>query len=167
MLKWILIGVVAVLVLIQLVPVDRSNPPATEKLVMPEEVYQIMKRSCFDCHSNETTWPWYSYVAPVSWLVSHDVEEGREHLNFSEWDKLDLKRKTKRLEEIVEEVEEGKMPMPIYLVLHGDAEVSNAEVEILREWTERELNNLSGTNMNNMEEGNHEEDGDTHENHDH
>ena len=147
MLRWILIGVAAVLVLIQLVPVDRSNPPATEKLVMPDNVQQIMQRSCFDCHSNETAWPWYSYVAPVSWLVKHDVEEGREHLNFSEWDKLNQKRKMKRLEEIVEEVEEGKMPMPIYLIMHGDAEVSAAELAVLREWTQQELGNLGGADM--------------------
>ena len=160
MLRWILIGVAAVLVLIQLVPVDRSNPPATEKLVMPDNVQQIMQRSCFDCHSNETVWPWYSYVAPVSWLVKHDVEEGREHLNFSEWDKLNQKRKMKRLEEIVEEVEEGKMPMPIYLIMHGDAEVSAAELAVLREWTQQELGNLGGADMgssNDSEEAHEEE----------
>ncbi|MCB9067769.1 MAG: heme-binding domain-containing protein [Calditrichae bacterium] len=153
MLRWILIGVAAVLVLIQLVPVDRSNPPATEKLVMPDNVQQIMQRSCFDCHSNETVWPWYSYVAPVSWLVKHDVEEGREHLNFSEWDKLNQKRKMKRLEEIVEEVEEGKMPMPIYLIMHGDAEVSAAELAVLREWTQQELGNLGGADMGSSNDG--------------
>ncbi len=153
MLRWILIGVAAVLVLIQLVPVDRSNPPATEKLVMPDNVQRIMQRSCFDCHSNETVWPWYSYVAPVSWLVKHDVEEGREHLNFSEWDKLNLKRKIKRLEEIVEEVEEGKMPMPIYLIMHGDAEVSAAELAVLREWTQQELGNLGGADMGSSNDG--------------
>ena len=153
MLRWILIGVAAVLVLIQLVPVDRSNPPATEKLVMPDNVQQIMQRSCFDCHSNETVWPWYSYVAPVSWLVKHDVEEGREHLNFSEWDKLNQKRKMKRLEEIVEEVEEGKMPMPIYLIMHGDAEVSAAELAVLREWTQQELGKLGGADMGNSNDG--------------
>ena len=157
MLRWILIGVAAVLVLIQLVPVDRSNPPATEKLVMPDNVQQIMQRSCFDCHSNETVWPWYSYVAPVSWLVKHDVEEGREHLNFSEWDKLNQKRKMKRLEEIVEEVEEGKMPMPIYLIMHGDAEVSAAELAVLREWSQQELNKLGGTTMEDNSESEHEE----------
>ena len=160
MLRWILIGVAAILVLIQLVPVDRSNPPATEKLVMPDNVQQIMQRSCFDCHSNETAWPWYSYVAPVSWLVKHDVEEGREHLNFSEWDKLNQKRKMKRLEEIVEEVEEGKMPMPIYLIMHGDAEVSAAELAVLREWTQQELGNLGGADMgnsNDSEEAHEEE----------
>lgn len=160
MLRWILIGVAAVLVLIQLVPVDRSNPPATEKLVMPDNVQQIMQRSCFDCHSNETVWPWYSYVAPVSWLVKHDVEEGREHLNFSEWDKLNQKRKMKRLEEIVEEVEEGKMPMPIYLIMHGDAEVSAAELAVLREWTQQELGKLGGADMgnsNDSEEAHEEE----------
>ena len=143
MLKKTLLAVAIILVVIQFYPVDRSNPPATQKLEMPADIEQVMRRACFDCHSNETNWPWYSYVAPVSWLVSHDVQEGREHLNFSEWDKLTEKKKKKRLDEIVEEIEEEKMPLPIYVLLHPEAKISESELDMIREWVQQELNNLN------------------------
>ena len=79
-------------------------------------------------------WPWYSRVAPVSWLVSGDVEEGREHLDFSSWGELPEGSKTHLREEIVEEVEEGKMPLPIYLLANPGAEVSAEELEMLERW---------------------------------
>ena len=133
-----LAALVVILVLIQFIPVERSNPPVTQVLEMPPDVKPIMQRACFDCHSNETRWPWYSKVAPVSWLVSHDVAEGREHMNFSEWDQMSLKKKKRRLDELVEEIEEGKMPMPIYLIAHGDAAISEADLDIIREWVQQE-----------------------------
>ncbi len=117
---------------IQFIPVDRSNPPVVADLEAPIEVKSILKRSCYDCHSNEVVWPWYSYVAPVSWLVAHDVEEGREELNFSEWHRYAGDPEMK--EEIVEEVAEGEMPLGIYLALHRDAVVSPSELTILRQW---------------------------------
>jgi len=101
----LLIVCCVIFLLFQFVPVDRSNPPVVADLQAPVDVKSVLQRSCYDCHSNEVKWPWYSYVAPVSWLVAHDVKEGREELNFSEWDRYANDPEMK--EEIVEEVAEG------------------------------------------------------------
>lgn len=126
---WIALGAVgAVLLLIQVVPFgDRTNPPVTQEPAWDSpRTRELAKRACFDCHSNETVWPWYSYVAPVSWLVLHDVEEGREHLNFSEFD-----RPQKDAHEAAEQVEMGEMPLPIYLPTHPEARLTDAETQEL------------------------------------
>ena len=130
--KYAMIAVIAIFAGIQLVPVDRSNPPVVSDFEAPLEVKTILKRSCYDCHSNEVNWPWYSYVAPVSWLVSYDVKEGREELNFSEWNKYSSDYEMK--EEIIEEISEGVMPLPIYLITHQNASVSQQELATLRQW---------------------------------
>jgi len=134
MFKKILIAVVVIFVVIQFIPVDRSNPPVTGDLNPPEKISTILQASCYDCHSNETKWPWYSYVVPVSFLVTGDVTKGRKHLNFSEWDKYDEKKRAKILEEIIEEVEEGNMPLTKYLLLHPEADLDQAKIAQLKEW---------------------------------
>lgn len=104
-------------VLIQFVPVDRSNPQVTREIRWDSEATgEIAQRACYDCHSNETAWPWYSRVAPVSWLVAQDVAEGRKHLNFSMWD-----RPNEDADKIIEMVEDGEMPLPEYVLLHPEA----------------------------------------------
>jgi Haem-binding domain len=113
----------------QLVPVERTNPPAEDDIRTPPDVNAILRRSCYDCHSHETRWPWYAHVAPVSWLVAKDVREGREAVNFSLW-----RQGEQEVDEIVEEVKEGEMPMKIYLLTHGDAKVNEAEVKVLEDW---------------------------------
>ena len=135
--KYIIFGIAALLVVIQLIPVDRNNPPVTPALELqaPDEVMAVFKVSCYDCHSNQTKWPFYSYVAPVSWLVAHDVEEGRDELNFSEWQTLSEKRKQKKIEEIFEETSEDEMPLPIYLFMHSDAKLSDRQKEIIKKWS--------------------------------
>ena len=108
---------------IQFVPVERTNPPVVDEIEWDSpQTRAIAKRACFDCHSNETVWPWYSYVAPLSWRVAGHVEEAREHLNFSEWN-----RPNEDLEEIQEVLEEGEMPLWDYLLLHSEARLSEAE----------------------------------------
>lgn len=112
-------------VVAQLLPVggSRSNPPVTaEPAWDTPRTRELFVRSCADCHSNETRWPWYSYVAPVSWLVVSDVENGRRHLNVSEWD-----RPQKDADEAAEEVEAGSMPLRAYLVAHRSARLTEAE----------------------------------------
>lgn len=136
----ILGAVGAVLIGIQFIPIERTNPPVTGEVEAPEGVKQILQRSCYDCHSNQTRWPWYSRVAPVSWLIAHDVEEGREHLNFSEWNRLDASERSDLIEEIWEEVEEGEMPLWIYPPLHPEARIGDAERTTLREWSRRVSN---------------------------
>ena len=116
---------VVLLVLAQFVPYGRNheNPPVTEE---PEwdspKTRALVKRACFDCHSNETHWPWYASVAPMSWLVQHDVDEAREHLNFSEWDKPQ-----RHAAKAAKAVGEGEMPLGIYLPLHSEAKLSDTE----------------------------------------
>ncbi|MDA3860574.1 MAG: heme-binding domain-containing protein [Melioribacteraceae bacterium] len=124
------------LLLIQFVPVNRENPPIDENLTLtaPPQIKSILKNSCYDCHSNETEWPFYSYIAPVSWLVSRDVKFGREDLNFSEWNKMTESKRNHKKEEIVEEISRDTMPMPIYLITHPSASLSNEEKLLLKNW---------------------------------
>jgi len=131
----ILLATGAVLVALQLVRCERDNPPVTGEIQAPAEVKAILERACYDCHSNETVWPWYSQIAPVSWLLHHDVEEGREHLNFSEWSALPPDKRAHKLEEIEElAVEKSDMPLPYYLPLHSNARVSDADKQVLKAW---------------------------------
>lgn len=120
---------------LQLVPVERSNPAVTAPLEAPAEVEAVLRRSCFDCHSNETRWPWYAYVAPVSWLVADDVHEAREEMNFSRWGELPAEERAELREEIREEVAEGEMPLPKYLYMHPEARLSAEEKALLRSWS--------------------------------
>jgi hypothetical protein len=133
-LRLILIGLLGLLIIIQFVPLDRSNQPVSKEMEAPEEVMVILKNSCYNCHSNETKWPFYSYIAPVSWLVVDDVHEARDEMNFSQWDKLKSEKRTKKIEEIWEEVEEGKMPLPIYLIAHPDAKLDDEQKAIIEAW---------------------------------
>lgn len=131
---FVLIVLVAALGLAQLIPVERTNPPVSQDVPAPAEVKTILRKACYDCHSNETVWPWYSHVAPASWLVANDVEEGREHLNFSVWDTYKAKRQAKKLEELAEEVGEGEMPLWFYVPFHPDAKLSAQEKQTLVSW---------------------------------
>lgn len=126
--------VLLALVLIQLVPAGRSNPPVTGALEAPAEIEAILRRSCYDCHSNETRWPWYSRLAPVSWWLVHHVEEGREHLNFSEWSGAEPRILRHRFEEIDEQIAQAEMPLSSYLILHWSARLSDDERDTLRRW---------------------------------
>ena len=130
----ILAAAAVVFVAMQLVPVDREAPAADGLVEAPPAALAILERACFDCHSNRTEWPWYSYVAPVSWLVADDVEEGREHVDFTRWNRYDARARAHLLEEIVEEVEAGEMPLAIYRPLHPDAEITDQDLATLRAW---------------------------------
>ena len=121
---------------IQLYPVERTNPPVLAGFTGPEDVKEVLRTACYDCHSNETKWPLYSYVAPISWLVADDVAEGREHMNLSEWGSFTAKKQAEFREEIWEEVEEGEMPLPIYLPTHPEADLSEDQRRILKRWSE-------------------------------
>lgn len=130
----ILLVLLGSLVLIQLVPLPRTNPPVTSEIAAPPAVKRILRDSCYDCHSHETVWPWYSWVAPVSWGVVWDVHEGREHLNFSTWnDYPELERK-KLLKGVLEAVQEGEMPLKRYVWLHPEAALTPEEKDALEHW---------------------------------
>lgn len=129
------VGVLGILALIQIVRPPRENPPVAADLQAPPEVESLLRRACYDCHSNETRWPWYSHVAPVSWLVSHDVQAGRKELDFSSWGTLSPEEQGEQRGEIAESIAEGDMPPWYYLPMHPDARLSASDRSLLDTWT--------------------------------
>ncbi len=121
-------------VLVQLVPVTRSNPPVDAEVEAPAGVRAILSRSCYDCHSHRTAWPWYSAVAPVSWIVAHDVREGRAELNFSTWSRVPAGRRAAKIGKICEVLAEGEMPPWYYPVVHPRARLSAPDRATLGAW---------------------------------
>lgn len=122
---WSLIGLAGLLVLVQAVPYGRAhdNPPVSAEPAWDSPATRdLAVRACYDCHSNETAWPWYTNVAPVSWLTTRDVEEGRRKLNFSEWGIGE-----QEADEMIEVVEEGEMPPVFYRWMHPNARLSEVE----------------------------------------
>lgn len=129
LLPGIAIGAVIVLVLIQVVPYGRNhtNPPVGQEPAWnTAETRALAKRACFDCHSNETQWPWYSNIAPASWLTQRDTVLGRRKMNFSEWN-----RPQKKAEDAAEEVQDGEMPPWFYTPIHPHANLTPAERQTL------------------------------------
>jgi hypothetical protein len=127
---------------IQLVPVDRSAPAVDPSqtvyatMPVPPDVKAVFDRSCLNCHSNETSWPWYSYIAPVSWVVARDVHQGRKAMNLSEWKSYAVNQRTSRLEEICEQLTNGDMPDRKYALLHRQARPTAKERNIVCQWTD-------------------------------
>ena len=134
MLKKLLYGVLIVFILIQFIPLPRTNPPVTEEIHIPGNLKPIIQRACYDCHSNETHWPWYAYVAPISFIIVKHVQDGRDEVNFSTWDQYDLEKRLDILEDIEEEVRENKMPLKQYLWLHSEARLTPQEKEDIIRW---------------------------------
>jgi hypothetical protein len=149
LLKWPATAMAAVLLLIQFFGPEKTNPPVdaartiqTNTQITPE-VAAIITRACGDCHSNQTRWPLYSYVEPVSWFIVDHVNDGRKHLNFSEWAAYEPKRMRKKLQEMFEEVEKGAMPLKSYLLLHPEARLSQDDIQQLGAWTAAERRRLA------------------------
>ncbi len=128
-------GIVAALIAIQFVPVPRSNPPVETEIAAPEPVRAVLRRACYNCHSGETAWPWYSRAAPASWLVAYDVWEGRAELNFTAWNRVRADQRAKKIGKIWTEVAEGDMPPWSYRLLHREARLSPDDRAKLREWS--------------------------------
>jgi Haem-binding domain len=118
----------------QVVTISHDNPPVTSAVTAPPAVVSILKRSCYDCHSHETIWRWYTYVAPVSWLAGHDVHDGRRHLNFSAWAGDPPNIRQKQMREFVETIQEGEMPPWYYTPVHPAARLSPQDANVLIEW---------------------------------
>ncbi len=148
--KIVVVLLVIAFATLQVFQVDRTNPPIIEAETLaaavnvPENVQAIFDRSCNDCHSNNTVYPWYSKVQPSGWFVKDHIDDGRRHLNFSVFNTYEQKRKVKKLEEICEQVESKEMPLPSYLWLHRDAAMRDGEAKILCDWAEKEKNAISG-----------------------
>jgi len=145
----IVVIVVIIVAAIQLYRPAETNPPedpshniSAVAQVSPE-VDKIISRSCNDCHSNKTVWPWYSKVAPVSWLVASDVNDGRRHLNFSEWTQLTTERQQRRLSQICSEVDEGEMPLKQYTWIHKETPLNRQQRDTVCQWTKAEQQRIT------------------------
>ena len=130
----LLLALLVILLAIQLVPVHHTNPPVVADISTSPEVKSILRRACYDCHSNETVYPWYSRVAPVSWILVQHVSEGREELNYSTWNQYNAKGQSKKIHESWESIAEGEMPPRYYTVMHRNAVLSPEDRAILQTW---------------------------------
>lgn len=141
--KKVFLALLAFIIIIQFFRIDKTNPVSDPKKDMfvvesvPDDVKILLKTSCFDCHSNTASYPWYTNVAPVSWWIKHHINEGREELNFNVWGSYSIKRKLHKLEEIEEMIEENEMPLPSYLWVHGEAKLTNQQQKKLIIWAKR------------------------------
>lgn len=146
--KLLLAGLAGIFVVIQFIPSGRpENNPVTGKDIgshsdIPEDVQGLLKNACFDCHSQTTRFPWYSYVAPVSWLIAKDINRGRQHLDFSYWTDLSLKDRIKMLDDISEEVGEKEMPMKIYVLMHPPSKLTEEQRDLIVQWAETSAGQL-------------------------
>ncbi len=143
-LKIIAVVLIIAFLAIQFYRPDRANPPTVQAETLetttdvPENVARILTRSCNDCHSNETVYPWYSNVSPFSWLLADHINEGRRELNFSVWNTYTAKRKRHKYDEICEQATSGVMPHNQYLWLHREARLSAEDVKLLCDWADAE-----------------------------
>jgi heme-binding protein len=148
-LKWIAIGLIVVFLGIQFVRPARTNPPVDEsqtisaRTQMTPEVAAILDRSCRDCHTHKTVWPWYTNVAPISWWLSNHVNDGRKDLNLSEWGRLPPDRQDRKLRQICDEVSDGVMPLSSYLPMHPQARLSEQDKKTLCDWVDAERARMS------------------------
>jgi hypothetical protein len=140
---------VSALVIIQFIKPD-TNSPAEDKtkfiasnMQIPDNIFKQLEKSCFDCHSYRTQWPWYSKISPVVYLINRDVKKGREHLNFSVWGDYDKPRMMDKLDGIETEVRDGEMPLSIYLPMHPEAKLTESDKKMLTDWARTAKEQLS------------------------
>jgi len=127
------------LLVAQFVTIRRTNPPLKGDLPAPPQVKSLLREACYDCHSNETRWPWYTYIAPVSWLAEHDVERGRQDLNFSEWGSYYPTAQTRKLQWMDRALREESTPPWSYRILHPGAGLTPEDLAALGQWIESEI----------------------------
>lgn len=148
-LKWLVIVVAVLFFAIQLKRPERTNPPVDEaqtiyvQTQMTPQAQTLLDRSCKDCHSNKTVWPWYTNISPVSWFIADHVEEGRRNLNLSEWARYDKNGQGKKLQQMCDEVTDGAMPLSTYTPLHPGSKLSPEDVKTLCAWVEAERAHLN------------------------
>jgi hypothetical protein len=140
--KKILLAIVAILVIIQFIRPSRNlstEIAATDiakHYTVPDNVQALLKTACYDCHSNNTVYPWYTNIQPVGWWLQNHIDGGKEHLNFSEFTALEGKRQYKNLNSVIHEIKEGSMPLNTYLWIHKDAKLSEADKNTLITWAQ-------------------------------
>lgn len=142
--KKTIITILILFIAIQFIRIEKTNPPFEEKTALnaPENVKAILKRSCYDCHSNETKWPWYSNIAPLSWSIASHVKDARAAFNFSNYENIKTDIKIKRLKRAVQTVNNSMMPLSSYLWFHKDAKLTKNEKKILSDWFQKEIDKL-------------------------
>jgi hypothetical protein len=140
--RWILLGLVIFFALASLVSrpakSDKAGTPILVGAQIDPRTLSILKRSCIDCHSEDTRYPGYSYVAPVAWLIASDVSGGRKHMNLSQWQDYPLQRRERLLSEIANQVKDRDMPLWQYLIIHRNARLSDADINTVFQWTQKE-----------------------------
>ena len=147
--KWILAGFVTIFILAQFARPSRKNSPVIQDLMAinppPPEIAALLHAACYDCHSYETRWPWYGRVAPVSWLIAGDVNEGRRHLNLSEWPAGQPKQMVKWLDRMSEQIDYREMPPKKYTAIHTSARLTDAQRNQLTNWLDTTATRLRST----------------------
>ncbi len=147
--KTVAIVLFAGFILIQFIRPDQTNPPIVQaetletSTAIPQNVEAILQRSCNDCHTNATVYPWYSNVSPFNWLLANHINDGRNQLNFSLWNTYEDSRKRRKLDQICEQATSSEMPLPSYLWIHRDAKLSPEDVKILCDWSDAEREKLA------------------------
>lgn len=153
MIKKILAGILVLVIIAQFFQPalndDRSGSfnDIHHSLHIPDTISAILKASCYDCHSNQTNYPWYSRITPVNWWLSDHVEEGKKHLNFTEFGTYSYKRQDHKLEEIIETVKQHSMPLPSYLWMHSEAKLDEKQRIMLADWVNKARNELAANNQ--------------------
>lgn len=138
---WVLVA----FAIIQFIPIDKVNKPVDQKLnfvsvkKMPEAITTLLKNACYDCHSDETVYPKYAQIAPISWSIKSHINEGREHLNFSVWNSYNEDLKKSMLEKSIQTIDNKSMPLPGYIVYHDEANLTAAQRKILTQYFESVL----------------------------
>jgi len=150
-LKWIAIVVAVIFIGLQFTTPRHTNPTVdaaqtlAATIAVPPDVSAVFARSCNDCHSNQTNWRWYTYVAPVSWFTVGHVNDGRKELNLSEWGRYGTRMKDTRLKAICAQTRSGTMPLASYAWVHRDTKLSPAEAKKICDWTENTRKQLAAT----------------------
>lgn len=142
------LAAVAILLAAQFVPAKHTNPAAQGKLAAPPRIQAKFRRACYDCHSNETRWPWYSRVAPISWFIVRDVNLGRKEINFSQWGSYYPATRRRKLEWMERSLHQEKMPPWSYRLTHPGALLTDDDRDALERWIESELTALSAQASN-------------------
>lgn len=152
MIRKILLGLLAALILIQFIRPDKNDSDdqthaISTKYTVPVHVNDILRTSCNDCHSNKTVYPWYARIQPVAWWLDHHITDGKRHFNLSDFTQLPIAVQNHKFEEMVEMVEKHEMPLPSYhyLGLHSEAVLSDEQRQMLMEWARLQMNVLKDT----------------------
>jgi len=149
-LRLALLILILIFIAIQFAPskLPENSPAQTEQNMQVQnagpEIMAILKTSCFDCHSNQTDYRWYSHVVPVSWLIASDVKKGREALNFSEWNTYNKRKLVRKLADIKEQISKKQMPLKIYTLMHPSTKLNPAQMLMITNWTDQETGKIMG-----------------------